>query len=97
MASSSSSGVKEKCSSSRLESDLTFSMFTNIVTLHSFGRRVYTVYTVPRVYTRIYRIYSYHHFHFMLVNKMNILFVNIDGDGLDAYDCYMERAMQRAL
>ena len=68
--------------------------------MHSFDRRVYSVYTVPRyilVSTRIYRIYLYHHFTFTLANKMNILFVNIDDDGLGAYDCYVEREMQREL
>ena len=74
-------------------------MFINNIDtlLHTFDRRVYTVYTVPRyilVSTVSTRIII---FHFMLVNIMNILFVNIDDDGLGAYDCYMERSMQCAL
>ena len=54
-------------------------------------RRIYSYLLVSTVYTRI--IIS----NFTLVNKMNILFLNIDDDGLGAYDCYMERAMQREL
>ena len=63
-----------------------------------YGTDVYTV------YTRIYRIYSYRDLNCTFIqlftirlHKMNILFVNIDDDGVGAYDCYVERAMQREL
>ena len=87
----SSSGEKEKCSSSHLESVLIFSMF--IDNIHSF------VAYIPYIRYRAYLLVSTRIIisHFMLVNKMNILFVNIDDDGLGAYDCYMGRAMQREL
>ena len=77
-----------------MESGLIFSMFIdNIIDTFIRSSRIYRIYgiAVSTVSTRI--IIS----HFTFANKMNILFVNIDDDGLGAYDCYMGRSMQREL